>query len=110
MAQKTIIKTYDDLDGTEITESGQTVTFALRDVTYEIDLSQTNIEKLGAALGPFVEKARRVGSRRPSLTTSTPIAVDNTAVRKWAASNGIELSARGRIPAEVIGKYRSAGN
>jgi hypothetical protein len=36
--------------------------------------------------------------------------VDNQAVRTRAASNGIELSPRGRIPADVIEKYRAAGN
>jgi hypothetical protein len=36
--------------------------------------------------------------------------VDNRAVRAWAASNGIELSERGRIPGVVIEQYRAAGN
>jgi Lsr2 len=36
--------------------------------------------------------------------------VDNRAVRAWAESNGFEVSARGRISAEIIQKYRAAGN
>jgi hypothetical protein len=36
--------------------------------------------------------------------------VDTAAVRAWAASNGIELSARGRLPKDVIQQYRDAGN
>src|SRR3712207_2010993 len=36
--------------------------------------------------------------------------VDTKAVRKWAGANGIELSTRGRVPTEVIEKYRAAGN
>jgi hypothetical protein len=36
--------------------------------------------------------------------------VDNRAVKAWAAFNGIELSGRGRIPGDVIERYRAAGN
>ena len=36
--------------------------------------------------------------------------IDTKAVREWAESNGIELSSRGRVPADVIEKYRAAGN
>jgi hypothetical protein len=32
------------------------------------------------------------------------------AVRAWASSNRIELSTRGRIPADAIDQYRAAGN
>ena len=35
---------------------------------------------------------------------------DRKAVRKWAQANGIEVSARGRIPAEIVERYRAAGN
>jgi hypothetical protein len=36
--------------------------------------------------------------------------IDTAAVRAWAASNGIELSARGRLPKGVVQQYRDAGN
>ena len=36
--------------------------------------------------------------------------VDIKAVRAWANSNGIQLSQRGRIPADVISQYHAAGN
>ena len=35
---------------------------------------------------------------------------DVKAVRAWAASNGVELSERGRIPTRVIDQYRAACN
>ena len=38
------------------------------------------------------------------------VGVDNRAVRAWARSNGIELSPRGRIPADVVERFRAAGN
>jgi hypothetical protein len=31
-------------------------------------------------------------------------------VRAWAASNGIQLSSRGRVPISVLQQYRAAGN
>jgi Lsr2 len=77
------------------------------------DLSQANVDKFAAAITPYVA-GQRVGSRRTSSTakasSSGPGEVDTKAVRKWASSNGIELLSRGRVPAEVIEKYRAAGN
>ncbi|HLS49779.1 MAG TPA: histone-like nucleoid-structuring protein Lsr2, partial [Actinomycetaceae bacterium] len=35
---------------------------------------------------------------------------DAKAVRKWAEANGIEVSARGRIPASILEQYQAAGN
>jgi hypothetical protein len=45
-------------------------------------------------------------STRPKASST----VDLRAVRAWAASNGIELSSRGRVPTSVLQPYRSAGN
>jgi hypothetical protein len=36
--------------------------------------------------------------------------VDNQAVRKWAEANGIEVNPRGRIPSDVLERYKAAGN
>ena len=47
------------------------------------------------------------GTRRPSKSSSN---VDLKAVRAWAASNGVEVSGRGRVPAKVIEQYKAAGN
>lgn len=56
--------------------------------------------------------ARRVSGRRTSggAATRMETGVDTAAVRAWAASNGIELSTRGRVPKNVIPQYRDAGN
>jgi hypothetical protein len=109
MAQRVIVELTDDLDGKPASE---TVRFGLDGKTYEIDLSAKNAKTLRKELEPWIGSARRLSGRKtrttPSASSSTN--VDNKAVRAWAASNGIELSARGRIPAEVIEKYRAAGN
>ena len=109
MAQRTIIKLVDDLDDKEIDEGGQTVSFSYNGTQYEIDLSEKNAKKFDTALAPFVSAARRVGGRQSRGAKSTGT-VDTKAVRAWAKSNGIELSSRGRVPADVIEQYRSAGN
>jgi hypothetical protein len=54
-------------------------------------------------------RARKVGGRRRARDGKQSI-VDSASVRKWAQSNGIELSQRGRIPADVVERYKAAGN
>lgn len=62
----------DDVDGTPIPDgAGGTVSFGFRGVSYEIDLTAENEERLAAALAPFVEHAREVEhSRRPEAPQS----------------------------------------
>ncbi len=113
MAQRTQIVLIDDLDGTEIKDGeAQSITFSWSGVDYSIDLSKANADKFEKAIGPYLEKAQRVGGRRSrsSASSSSSDQVDTKAVRAWAASNGIELSSRGRVPADVVEKYRAAGN
>jgi len=109
MAQRTVIKLVDDLDHKEIEDGGQTVSFSYNGVQYEIDLGEKNAKKFDKALAPFVAAARRTGGRHARGSKSTG-AVDTKAVRAWAKSNNIEISARGRIPAQVVDQYRAAGN
>jgi Lsr2 len=113
MAQRTQIVLIDDLDGTQIKDGdAQSITFTWSGVDYSIDLSKANADKFEKAIEPYLEKAQRVGGRRsrPYSSSSSGGQVDTKAVRAWAASNGIELSSRGRVPADVVEKYKSAGN
>jgi hypothetical protein len=107
MATKTTVELIDDLDGKPAAE---TLAFGLDGSEYEIDLSEKNAKALRKAIEEYVASARRVGGRKAVVRTQVATGVDNRAVRAWAASNGIELSTRGRIPAEVIEKYHTAGN
>lgn len=52
----------DDFDGSD--DGVQTHTFCLDGVTYEIDLSAANNERLAAALAPFIAAGRRLPARR----------------------------------------------
>ena len=68
MAQTVVVRLIDDLDGGD---AHHTVTFTLDSKSYEIDLSESNLEQLRSALKPYVEKARTVGKSSPARRGST---------------------------------------
>ncbi len=115
MAQRTIVKLTDDIDGSEATE---TLTFGLDGTAYEIDLNEAHAEDIREILAPYVSVGRKVsgGSSRSRSTTApapkqrTSSEVDPKAVRAWAEANNIAISARGRIKADIVDQYRAAGH
>ena len=115
MAQRTRIELVDDLDEKVLRDgAGETVTFALDGVSYEIDLSKRNADKLRGTFSEYIAAGRKLGGARSHRSTgkSGPRSrdYDPKAVRKWAASNKVDLPARGRIPARVLEQFKSAGN
>ena len=50
------------------------------------------------------------GRRNVPAAKPTYSGYDPAAVRAWAAGQGIVVNARGRIKAEVVEKFRAAGN
>jgi nucleoid-associated protein Lsr2 len=106
VSSKVLVILEDDVDGGEAAE---TVEFGIDGTTYAIDLSDSNAKKLRGALDGYINKARKVSGKR-STSRKASSGLDLKAVRTWAASNGIELSSRGRVPSSVLEKYRAAGN
>ena len=113
MAQRTVTTLVDDIDGSEGT---QTVTFGLDGTTYEIDLNDVHAEDLREILAPFVSVARKLSgpvSRGRSTASArgqrSNAEIDPKAVRAWARANGVAVSSRGRIKADVLEQYRAAG-
>jgi hypothetical protein len=113
MAQKVML--IDDLDGSE---GAETITYSVDGQEYEIDLSEDNAEKFRAALAPFIEKSRpveptpvitlapvRTGRRQSSGGSGRD---DISQIRAWAESQGLDVSARGRIKKEIIDAYDQA--
>jgi len=99
----------DDLDGSVGTEN---VTFAVDNQALEIDLTAEHAVELRAAFAPYVAAGRRVGGAgRPAAVRAVKVATDYSApaVRAWAASNHIDIPARGRIPSAVVAQFRAAG-
>jgi len=111
MAQQVLVQLIDDLDGTA-SEDVTTVQFGLDGVTYEIDLSDSNADRLRDLLADYVGSARRTGGRvrRGTRPGQAGGAANNdaAAIREWAQANDVELAARGRIPAHVAESYRQA--
>jgi hypothetical protein len=113
VAQKVTVQLVDDLDGSVAEE---TVEFGLDGVSYQIDLSTVNAEKIRGTLADFVRHARRTGAARSKRVAGTAIkarsaAVDreqNQAIREWARKRGLKVSERGRISAEVLEAYHQA--
>jgi len=106
MVSRTTVELLDDIDGKAAAE---TVTFALDGREFEIDLTEKNAKALRKAFEPWTSSARRVGGRKARAATVVAAAVDTKAVRAWAVSNGIEISTRGRISADVLAQYQAAG-
>ena len=109
MAQKIQTLLIDDLDGSE---AEGTVRFGLDGADYEIDLNAEHAQALRDALARYVGAARRAGGgmRRPARGGRRARAdgVDSTQVREWAKAQGIEVKDRGRVPAELVVKFKAA--
>ena len=109
MAQKIQTLFIDDLDGSE---AEGTVRFGLDGTEYEIDLNTGHAEALRDALARYVGAARRAGgsARRPARSGRRAPAggVDSTEVREWAKAQGIDVKDRGRVPAELVVKFKAA--
>ena len=106
MAQRTQIVFTDDLDGGP---ADTTVSFTVDGTAYEIDLSTAHAEEFRTALQPFVAAARRVGSSsRRAGKSGRSGGPAPSAVREWAKGEGIKVSDRGRVPAELIVKFQAA--
>ena len=108
VAQKIQTVFIDDLDGSE---AEGTVRFGLDGAAYEIDLNAEHARALRDALSRYVQAARRAGgARRPARSGRRARAdgVDSTEVREWAKAQGIDVKDRGRVPAELVVKFKAA--
>jgi Lsr2 len=108
MAQKIQTLFIDDIDGG--TAEG-TVRFGLDGTEYEIDLNARHTEELRKVLANYAAHGRKVGGtarRAPRGRRSSTDAVDTAKVREWAKGNGFDIKERGRVPANVVEKYKAA--
>lgn len=103
MSKRVSTVVTDDLDGSSSAES---VRFSFDGLAYEIDLGPANRQRMQKALQPFIDAGRRVGRRRPARTASSRR--EAAAIRAWAMEQGLDVAERGRIPADVVRKYKAA--
>jgi hypothetical protein len=108
MAQQIQTLFIDDIDGGP---AEGTVRFGLDGTDYEIDLSTAHSEELHKVLAGYVTHARKaIGTARRGSRGRRPAdQLDTRKVREWAKAKGIDIKERGRVPAEVIEKYKAAG-
>ena len=107
VAQKVSVTFACDYDEKEIPDGEHmTRAFSLDGRDYEIDLCEKHSQKFDEAVKRFADKARKVSSRMSRPTRRTAAHRQRRAdIRAWAKRSGIEVSDRGRIPAQVITKY-----
>ena len=108
MAQKISVELTDDTNGKPADE---TVKFGLDGREFEIDLTSKNAAALRKAFDTYVQHGRRISGRRPrgaSPKAAASNGTDTRAVREWAMTNGYDISARGRIPSQVVEAYKAA--
>ena len=109
MAQKIQTLFIDDIDGSE---AEGTVRFALDGAEYEIDLNAKHADALRKSLAKYIDAARRSAgtARRPARggRRASATGVNTTEVREWAKAQGIDVKDRGRVPAELVVRFRAA--
>ncbi len=109
MAKRVQVIHVDDIDGSDAAE---TIAFALDGINYSIDLSAGNAAKLRESLAPYIaagERQRGASNRRvPATGRRTGGGTAATAIRAWATEQGMQVSARGRVSAEVREAYERA--
>jgi hypothetical protein len=109
VAQKIQTLFIDDIDGSE---AEGTVRFGLDGTEYEIDLNAEHAQALRDALARYVQAGRRAGGSARRLARAgrrvSAGGVDSTEVREWAKARGIEVKDRGRVPAELVVKFKAA--
>lgn len=114
MAKQTIIQVTDDLDGSEATQS---IEFSVRGKHYTIDLNESNASDFDDALAPYISAADKSDGEQPSRSSARRASAprqrsssdaDPKQVRAWAEANGVAVSPRGRIKADILEQYRAA--
>lgn len=108
MAKKTVEKFYSDLSGEEIDAPSPTVSFVFDGVGYEVDLTPGERETFEKAVAPYIAIGRRAGGRSRSGTSLASNGLDAKVVRAWAQEQGLDVPARGRVPASIIESYQLA--
>lgn len=109
VAQKISVTFACDYDSREIPEGEHmTRAFSLDGRDYELDLCEKHSEKFDEVIRRFVDRARKVTGRGGRGKRRTAAHRQHSAdVRAWAKDSGMDISERGRIPADVIAKYNA---
>lgn len=110
MAQQTVVTLMDDLDPEGKKVADETVYFGLDGMAYEIDLAAANAARLRKAMADYVGAARTVKAPTGRAPKGSKGRDRDTAraQREWAKAQGIVINDRGRVPVEVVAKWKAA--
>jgi len=103
MAKTVNVIITDDIDGSSGAEA---VSFSLDGQVYELDLGPANRQQMQESLQPFIDAGRKI--ERRTQRKVAPRRSDLAAIRAWGAGQGLRISGRGRISAEVMSAYDAA--
>src|SRR5512144_1300684 len=110
MVQRVTTERIDDLDGSPAVE---TVRFGYAGREYEIDLNEEHAAQLDEAFARYLEHARRADGVKPQRRGRRSKGERRSpeelrAIRQWAREQGLQVSDRGRISADIVAKYDAA--
>lgn len=107
MATRKVIES--DLSGKT---DAATVTFAIGDDWYEVDLTPDEESQLASALETYVKVGRKAVPKGESKPKQVPYTTpeERETIRAWAVENGYELNEYGRIPKQIMAAYDEAHN
>ena len=105
--QKTNVTLVCDKTGVE-DEGVRTVSFAHGSRNYVIDLNKEDADAFEGVLLEHAEIARKAGSSGTRKRRSTAGRQESADIRRWARDNGLKVSDRGRISADVVTAYEDA--
>lgn len=100
MALRVSKELVDDIDGSP---AEATISFTYEGIDYRIDVNGAHAKELHDDFSKWVDHAQRVGGKPTARANGK-----SKLIRAWALENGHELSARGRIPADIQAAYELA--
>ena len=117
MAQRTeVVLTCDVHEGAA--EAAATVTFTVEGQSFECELCEAHLAEFRDAMEIWSSHSRPVGrgraaqaagrSGRASRKATSAEGPSSSDIREWARAQGLEVSSRGRIPAELHAAYEAA--
>lgn len=113
MAKQVVVHYTDNYTGKALLEDGETIELTYRGQTHTWDLNPDSIKKLDDLLRPWIEcsevvETKRTARKRPAGGRKSQASTENALIREWAIENGLPVSEKGRIKAEIREAYIAA--
>lgn len=99
MAQHLHVRFIDDLDGTDLGNKANTITFSFEGKDYSIDLSEANADTFREAMKPYINGGRRAtGSKTKTSRRSTIQPMRPSGFANGLAPTGMRSPTAGAFP------------